>query len=213
MKIKKIGQCCLLIKANSLTILTDPGAFSVKQNSVMGIDVILITHEHADHLHIASLQEILKNNSNAQVITNSGVGKKLDEVSIVYSLVEGRNSIDVNGIAIESFDGKHEEIFEEVGQVQNTGYFIDNKLFYPGDSFHNPERPVDVLALPVAGPWCKIPDVIRYALSVKPKKAFPVHDGMLQKERIGSSHKIPEMVLSQKGIEFIVMNEGDEMEL
>ena len=64
--------------------------------------------------------------------------------------------------------------------------------------------------LPVAGPWCKIPDAIRYALAVKPKKAFPVHDGMLQNDRIGSSHKVPEKVLAEHGIEFVIMNEGDE---
>ena len=96
--------------------------------------------------------------------------------------------------------------------MQNTGYFVDNKLFYLGDSFRNPEKPVDILALPVAGPWCKIPDAIRYALIVKPKKVFPVHDGMLQVERIGPVHKIPEKVLSENGIEFIAMNYGEEKE-
>ncbi|MES3030907.1 MAG: MBL fold metallo-hydrolase [Patescibacteria group bacterium] len=210
MKITKLGHCCLLIETKNLKVLTDPGAFSVTQNSLTGIDIILITHEHMDHLHVGSLQEVLKNNPEAQIVTNSGVGKKLNEVNIPYSLVQGRNNIDIKGLAIEAFDGKHEEIFEEMGQVQNTGYFIDNKLFYPGDSYCNPEKPVDVLALPVAGGWCKIPDAIRYALSIKPKKAFPVHDGMLQRERIGGAHKNPEQVLPQHGIEFIVMNEGDE---
>ncbi|MEI7777141.1 MAG: MBL fold metallo-hydrolase [bacterium] len=212
MKIKKIGHCCLLIQTNNLTILTDPGMFSVEQNSVTGIDVVLITHEHADHFHVESLQEILKNNPDAKVITNSGVGKKLDEKGIAYSIIEDREATSIKGVVIEAFDGRHEEIFEEIGRVQNTGYFVDNKLFYPGDSFRNPEKLVDVLALPVAGPWCKIPDAIRYALSVKPKKVFPVHDGMLQIERIGSAHKIPEKVLSENGIEFITMNGGDEKE-
>jgi L-ascorbate metabolism protein UlaG (beta-lactamase superfamily) len=212
MKIKKIGHCCLLIQTNNLTILTDPGAFSTDQNLITGIDVVLITHEHADHLHTGSLKEILRNNPEARVVTNSGVGKALDEAGIKFELLEGREQTEVAGVSLEAFDGTHEEIFEEIGQVQNTGYFIDSKLFYPGDSFHNPEKPVDVLALPVAGPWCKIPDAIRYALSVRPKKAFPVHDGMLQADRIGSSHNIPEKVLSENGIDFIVMNEGDEKE-
>ena len=107
---------------------------------------------------------------------------------------------------------KHEEIFSEVGQVQNTAYLIDNTLFYPGDSFHNPTKKVDILALPVAGPWCRISDAIKYALSIKPNKVFPVHDGMLQKDRIGSYHKVPEKILSENGIEFVVISEGDEKE-
>ncbi|MDE1970936.1 MAG: MBL fold metallo-hydrolase [Patescibacteria group bacterium] len=212
MKIKKIGHCCLLIKLDKMTILTDPGAFSTAQNEEMDIDVVLITHEHADHLHIESLKQVVLNNPKVKVITNSGVGAKLKDAGISYELLEGTKSTKVGNVFIEAFDGKHEEIFENVGQVQNTGYFIGGKLFYPGDSFYNPSKPVDILALPVAGPWCKIPDAIRYALAIKPKKAFPVHDGMLQKERIGGSHKIPNQILSENNIEFITMNEGDEKE-
>lgn len=210
MTIKKIGHCCLLIKLDTLTILTDPGAFSSGQDVVTGIDLILITHEHADHFHADSLRKVLVNNPQAKVIANKGVGNKLGEMNIPYTVLEGRDTSEVSGVLIEAFDCKHEEIFGELGQVQNTGYFIDGKLFYPGDSFCDPEKPIDVLALPVAGPWCKVPDAIRYALSVRPRKAFPVHDGMLQTDKIGSFHKIPEKVLSENGIEFVIMNDGDE---
>lgn len=212
MKIKKIGHCCLLITLDNLTILTDPGAFSVEQNLVKGIDIILITHEHADHLHVGSLKEILLNNPEVKILTNSSVAKILDQDSIPYEILEGRATKNIIDVVFEAFDCKHAEIFEEVGQVKNTGYFIDNKLFYPGDSYCNPEKPVDVLALPVAGPWCKVADTIRYALSIKPKRVFPIHDGMLQKDRIGGAHKIPEKVLVENGIDFIIINDGDEKE-
>ena len=212
MKIRKIGHCCLLIQIDDCIILTDPGAFSVDQNLITNIDVVLITHEHSDHLHLESLKIVLENNPQAEVITNSGVGKKLAEAGLKYSVVEQRETVNKKGTVIEAYDSKHEEIFEDIGQVQNTGYFIDNKLFYPGDSFCDPERPVEVLALPVAGPWCRVPDAILYALKIKPKKAFPVHDGMLQKDRIGSIHLVPEKVLVDNGIEFTIMNEGDERE-
>ncbi len=212
MNIKKIGHCCLLIKTNNLTILTDPGAYSTGQNSITGIDVLLITHEHSDHLHTDSVQEIIKNNPNVLILTNTSVGKRLDEINVQYTVVEGRTTYDVKNTLIESFDSKHEEIFGELGQVQNTGYFIDNKLFYPGDSYCNPEKPIDVLALPVAGPWCKIKESINYALLVKPRIAFPVHDGMIMDGRCASSHGAPLKILPEHGIDFVIMNEGDEKE-
>ena len=212
MNIKKIGHCCLLIKTDNITILTDPGNYSDNQNSITGIDIVLITHEHADHLHIDSVKEIIKNNPDVLIVTNSSVGKKLDEVNVQYSIVEGRSIFNVKDTLIESFDSKHEEIFGELGQVQNTGYFIDNKLFYPGDSYCNPEKPIDILALPVAGPWCRIKESIEYCLLVKPRVTFPVHDGMLQQDKIGGAHKIPEKVLTEHGIEFVIMNSGDEKE-
>jgi L-ascorbate metabolism protein UlaG (beta-lactamase superfamily) len=209
MKIKKIGHCCLFIQTDKLNILTDPGNFSVGQNEVKNIDIILITHEHADHIHTDSLKVIISNNPNAKIITNSGVAKILDQENIKYEILE-EGIKEINGFTLEAIDSKHEEIFEQVGQVKNTAYFINSKLFYPGDSFCNPKKEVEILALPVAGPWCKIPDAIRYALSLKPKKAFPVHDGMLQVDRIGGAHKIPEKVLTENGIEFVVMHAGDE---
>ena len=52
----------MVIKEGDLTVLTDPGVWTTAQNGVKGIDVLLITHEHADHLHIESVKEILKNN-------------------------------------------------------------------------------------------------------------------------------------------------------
>ncbi len=210
MKIKKIGHCCLFIQTENINILTDPGSFSEGQNDIKKIDVVLITHEHADHLHVESLKKVLENNPNVLVLTNSGVGKILEEEGIGFQILEGRNIIEIKNVLLEAFDSKHEEIFEEIGQVQNTGYFIDKKLFYPGDSYSNPGKEVDVLALPVAGPWCKISDSIRYALSLKPKKVFPVHDGQLLEDRIGGSHKIPEKVLSENGIEFISIKAGEE---
>ena len=209
MTITKIGHCCLLIKYENYTILTDPGRFSNGQNSITGIDLILITHEHADHIHIESLQEVLKNNPNAIVVTNRGVGKLLDEAGIVYTILEGSASQEFEGVLIEAFDGKHEEIFEDFGQVQNTGYFIANKLFYPGDSFKEPGKPVDILALPVAGSWCRIPDAVRYALAVKPKRVFPVHDALLKDECLPIAYLAPQKYLPENGIEFIALSDGD----
>jgi len=212
MQVTKLGHCCLLIKVEGLNILTDPGSYSDTQNGLKDINMVLITHQHGDHLHIESLKEVLKNNPKAKVYTNNGVAKKLDEEGIKYNILEGRNKIENNGVKIEAFDAKHEEIYKDLGQVQNTGYFIAEKLFYPGDAFHNPGKPVDILALPVAGPWCRVRDFIRYALELKPKKAFPIHDGMLQQDRIGSAHRVPENVLPNHGIKFFIMNPGDDQE-
>lgn len=209
MKITKFGHCCLLIEEGNLRILTDPGNFTNEQNSLTNIHVVLITHEHADHFHTESVKEIVKNNPNIRIITNSAVGKKLDEIEIKHEVIEGRDSGMVGEISIEAFDGKHEEIFKDLGQVQNTGYFINNTLFYPGDSFHDPEREVDILALPVAGPWCKIGDAIRYCLKVKPKRAFPVHDAMIKLESVGSTYKWLEMLFPPEDIEFISLKSGD----
>src|SRR3989338_9968108 len=199
MKIKKLGHCCLIIKTNSKRIMTDPGFYTMEEQSIeKNIDMIIISHEHPDHYHFESLKTILVNNPNAKIITNNAVGKLLDEAKIKYQILENKIPKEILGVELEAHDCKHEEIYEEIGQVQNTGFFIDKRLFYPGDSFYNPEKPVEILALPVAGPWTRIKDAIKYALEINPKVCFPVHDGMIDPS-FGTAHRVPALVLPKFG--------------
>lgn len=210
MKITKFGHCCLLIEEKGVRILTDPGIYSTQQNEVKNIDVILITHEHADHCHVDSLKALLKNNPQAQVITNNDVGALLTKEGISFGLVEDGQKADIRGVLIEGFGRDHALIHASIPQIQNTGYFIDGKIFYPGDAFVIPGKPVEILALPVAGPWMRLAEAIDYALEIKPQTCFPVHEGMLKQP--GPSHLIPSKVLGSQGIKFVVLEIGQEHE-
>jgi L-ascorbate metabolism protein UlaG (beta-lactamase superfamily) len=192
--------------------MTDPGEFSTGQSSVTGVDLVVITHEHGDHLHVESLRAVLANNPQAKVVTNSAVGKILAAEGIAHEVLEGVAVAEFAGVSLEAYDARHEEIFEDFGQVQNTGYLVAGKVFYPGDAFKNPGKPVDILALPVAGPWCRVRDAVRYALEMKPRKAFPVHDGQLAEGRQGGSHRVPAKFLGEAGIEFVPLEAGEEAE-
>lgn len=55
MKITKLGHCCLVIEEAGQKILTDPGTFTTSQNDMTDINILLITHEHADHYHLDSV--------------------------------------------------------------------------------------------------------------------------------------------------------------
>lgn len=206
MKVTKYGHCCLLIEVAGKRILTDPGKFSSGFENITEIDLILITHEHADHFHSESVVHILEQNPQATVVTNSSVGALLAQMGISYECYEGDKAGECNGVHLHAIDGKHEEIYEEYGQVQNTGFLIEDTLFYPGDSYLVPQQPVEILALPVAGPWCKVPEAIRYALAVKPKIAFPVHDATLSE--LGKSVTYPhfERELKNIGCRFVVLD-------
>lgn len=209
MKITKFGHCCLLIETKGKRILTDPGAWSDAQNSVMDIDLILITHEHADHLHIESLEQVLALSPAAKIVTNTSVGKILSEKGIVFEVVDDGKSIDFASIAIEGFGTRHQEIFEELGQVENTGYFIDNDLFYPGDALTDPNKPVRVLAFPIAAPWMRFKDGMEYVLRIKPQICFPVHEGFVIPDRTGPTFRLPPMILESQGIQFVPLKAGD----
>ncbi len=208
MIITKFGHCCLLIEVKGVWILTDPGNYN-ETPMVEGIDAILITHEHPDHLHVEALQIILAKNPEAQVITHIGVGKILDGAGITYTSIADGETVEVRGVSVESSGSEHACIHHDLPVVQNTGFFIDKTLFYPGDSFHNPEKAVTILALPVAGPWMKLSEAIEYAKLIKPKVVFPVHDGMLRQGiELGPTRRISIMILEPLGIKYVDMTEG-----
>jgi len=203
MKITKFGQCCLLIEENGVRLITDPGSLSTNQNEAENIDAILITHEHEDHLHMDSLKAILKKNPDAIVITNTAVAKLLDEAGISYQLIGHEKSLTIKGLVISALEAPHAEIYKTMPRVLNTGFFIAEKLFYPGDAFIVPSYAVDILALPVAGPWMKSSEAIEYALAVKPRVAFPVHDAIMKSPAF--AQRLPGMILPKEGIEFRVI--------
>jgi L-ascorbate metabolism protein UlaG (beta-lactamase superfamily) len=213
MNITKLGHCCLVLENNNIKILTDPGSFTIDPvKTVTGVNIILITHEHTDHYHIESIQEVLKNNPGAVVVSNSAVAKLLAAKSIPCTVVGDAQSATVEGIIIEGYGKDHAPIYGTVGLVENTGYFVAGKFYFPGDSFHDPKCHVDVLALPVAGPWMKISEAIDFAKLVKPRIAFGVHDGMIVPGFGKFVATMFQNFLKPDGVEYRALDAGESKE-
>ena len=161
MHIKKLSHCCLIIDVNQKRIVLDPGSYSIEEHDkVASADIVLITHEHQDHFHLESLKALVKRSKDIVVITNDSVGEILVKEGIEHKVMKHGNAIDVKGVHIEAYGEKHALIHSSIPQSSNVGFFIENRFFFPGDAFTDPQKPVDVLALPVAGPWLKISESI-----------------------------------------------------
>lgn len=187
MRITKFGHSCLLIEEGSARILIDPGNFSTTQENVTNLHAILITHEHPDHVFLDSLKKILTNNPGVGIYTNAGVGKLLSVAGIAFQVLEDGAVADIEGVTVKGYGVDHACIHDSIPLIRNTGFMIADRLFYPGDALTQFPENVEVLALPVAAPWLKISDAVEYALKVHPKICFPVHDGMLRPDRLGST--------------------------
>ncbi len=212
MKVTKLGHCCLVIEIRGVRFLTDPGNYTTSQNEAKNIDCVVISHEHTDHLHVESVKTILKNNPNAIVVSNDSVGKILSKENIPFIKVADGESYKIRDVVITGHGLKHAPIYKEYEQVENTGYFFDEKLFYPGDALTIPNQPVDILAFPVTGPWIKISEAMDYALAVKPRIAFPVHDANLVNQK-GITVRLPAIFLPPAGIQFLVLEINKEKEI
>ncbi|MCL5430453.1 MAG: MBL fold metallo-hydrolase [Candidatus Marsarchaeota archaeon] len=201
MKITKFAHSCLLIEDGSVRLLFDPGKYSTKQNRLNNIDAVFVTHEHVDHYATESMKAIVANNPNVRVFTNRGVAALLDKDGIKYSLLEHGQSIDVKGVEVEAFGEKHAVVYPTIPLVANTGYLIAGRLFHPGDQLTVPPKGIELLALPVAGPWVKVSEFIDYAKAVKPKTCFPIHDASITSD--ASQYSLAPKLLEPSGIKYI----------
>jgi L-ascorbate metabolism protein UlaG (beta-lactamase superfamily) len=210
MRITKFGHCCLLIEENGLRILTDPGGWNTVPPDLSGIDMILITHEHGDHLHVETIKKILKMNPGVAVVGNKGVEALLQKEGIACVPLGDGNSETFKGVLISGHGTEHALIHPVAPKVENTGFFIAKRFFYPGDSFCLPPSDAEILALPVAGPWMKLTEATDYVKALKPKASFPVHDGMLASQ--DWLHQVVAFICKQEGVAFEPLANGGTRE-
>lgn len=212
MKNAKIGHCCFVIEDAGKKILTDPGAWTIAQNELKGIDIILITHEHADHFHIDSLKIVLANNPTSIIITNTRVAELISEqeITATVTVVEDLQSITACKIDIAGYGTEHAITYPSIQPVMNTGYLIQKRFFLPGDAFVQPSIPIEILGMPMIGPWMKLSESIDWALKVKPKVCIPIHDGMLNPRQW--IYGIPSKILPEDGIRFDALEPGSSVE-
>ena len=105
------------------------------------------------------------------------MAKGLDRLADRVHVVADGDVVSVAGFEVAVAGDKHHPSHPDVPPVDNVGFLVDNEVFHPGDA-------LTVLAVPTllpAGqaPWLTVPDLIRYLRRVAPRRAFAVHDGLI----------------------------------
>ncbi len=180
MKLTKYKHACFTLEKEGQVLVVDPGNWStdfVVPNNIMAV---VITHEHADHFFPETLAEIYDKNPDSLLVAHPSITEKMPDHK--NNAVKSGDTVSVGPFSLEFFGGEHAVIHPSIPIIANLGVMIDNTLYYPGDSFTNPERPVEVLALPVSAPWMKISEAMDYVSTVKAKFVFPTHDAILSDE-------------------------------
>ncbi|MFD7654981.1 MBL fold metallo-hydrolase [Actinosynnema sp. NPDC059797] len=203
MEMVHFGHSCVLVDTGGARLLFDPGAFSGGFEQVTGLDAILVTHEHVDHLDVDRLPALREANPGARVFAPFD----LDGATAVAP----GDVLEVAGSTVHVLDAPHEVIHRDLPVPANVGYLVDHGAFYhPGDSLTVPEQRVDVLALPTAAPWMKVADAADFLAAVSPRKAVPVHEAVLARTEVYYrvlSGTAPE------GVEVVVLPRGEGIEL
>lgn len=170
------GHACVLLDTGTARLLFDPGVFSSFED-VRGVDAILITHMHADHLDPARLPALLEVNPGVQLIVDADSAPVVRDLGLEATVVEIGTALTVAGVQVNPVGGTHAEIHREIPRPANAGYVINDGAFYhPGDALHVPDESIDVLGVPVGAPWLKVGEAVDFTRAVAPRVAVPIHE-------------------------------------
>ena len=193
--ITKLVHACLLVEASGKRTLLDPGGFSwaderLDVSMVEGVDRILITHEHADHVSVDFVRAAIERSNDALVETTPALRAILAEQGI-DAVTEGT----------AQFAAPHERIPMGPGP-QNVGFHVEGVLSHPGDS-HSFVETMPILAMPFVAPWGSLTNGVDRARLVKPRYVIPIHDWFLSAGGRTFMYRLANMALAQDGIELV----------
>ncbi|RKT51587.1 MBL fold metallo-hydrolase [Saccharothrix australiensis] len=203
MRIVHFGHSCVLVDTGTARLLFDPGAWSTGFEGVTGLDAVLVTHLHPDHLDVDRLPDLLA--------ANPGAAFYSAEERHGATPARPGDVLDVAGARVHVVDAPHGQIHRAVEVPVNVGYLVDHGAFYhPGDSLTVPEQRVDVLGLPTAAPWMKLSETADFLAAVHPRVAVPIHEAVLA--RTDLYYRLL-AATAPEGVELRVLPRGESAEL
>ena len=179
-----IGHGSLMFKTNGFVIYIDPVRSSGNYDFLPKADIILVTHEHGDHLDAKLIEDLKKpgtllfcnQNSTSKIpwgmAMNAGDRQEINNIII--------EAVPAYNIVNESSPGHP---FHPKGA--GIGYILTiggKRLYVAGDTENTPEmkslRNIDVAFLPMNLPYTMTPAMVAdAALAFKPKILYPYHFG------------------------------------
>jgi L-ascorbate metabolism protein UlaG (beta-lactamase superfamily) len=209
MKITKYEHACLVIEDSGKRLVIDPGEFANSLPALSDVVAVVITHVHFDHFNKERLQQILDDNPDAKVISTGEVSTEFDA-----AMAEKPNmTCEIAPFKLEFFGGQHAIIHPDYPKFENLGVLVNDRFYYGGDSLNVPDKPVEVLAVPVSGPWSKTEEQLDYMAAVKPKVIFPTHDALNSEAGNASQDRWFSMHAKKRDMEYRRLAVGEVLEI
>jgi L-ascorbate metabolism protein UlaG (beta-lactamase superfamily) len=177
-----LGQAGFIVRTSSTTALIDPFLSSghnrdyqsgLAPDAAEGVDLVLCTHEHADHFDAESAPAIAKASPGAVFVVPTPIVDMVTEAGIAPDRVVGMQPgepVELAGLSVRAVPAMHGVTMEDAygfgeelsgGMIRFLGYVVDAggvRLYHAGDTIHYPgmetmlrELAIDVAMLPING--------------------------------------------------------------
>jgi L-ascorbate metabolism protein UlaG (beta-lactamase superfamily) len=202
LEITFIGHASLMFAYGGKIIHVDPVTAEADYKALPKADLIVITHDHYDHLDCAAVEALSK--PGTEVVAGAPCEGKVAG-AIILKNGQSRKTM---GIAIEAVPAYNILHLHSPGHPfhpkgEGNGYvltFGDKKVYIAGDTENIPEmaklKDIDVAFLPMNLPYTMSPEMAAdAALKFRPKVLYPYHYGDTDAAKLGA------LLKNEKGIE------------
>ncbi|RLI29770.1 MAG: MBL fold metallo-hydrolase [Candidatus Hecatellales archaeon] len=182
-----LGHDCFKIKGEGLTLYFDPFELADGEPA----DLILITHEHFDHLSPSDVAKISTEETSIVTIPQAASNLSGVKAKEIVKVSPG-SRVTVKGVEIEAVPAYNVNKFRAPGvpfhpkEERKVGFLVNLagvKIYHAGDTDVIPEMEglqPDVALLPVSGTYVMTAEEAAEALKlIKPKVAIPMHYGAI----------------------------------
>ncbi len=179
-----IGHGTLMFNYGGKIFHVDPWSKLADYSELPKADVIILTHEHQDHLDPAAIKKI--RTKNTVVVLTETCAKTVPGGIIMHN----GDTKEVEGIKIEAVPAYNLVHMRAPGVPYHpkgvgNGYiftFGDKRVYVAGDTENTPEmkalKNIDVAFLPMNLPYTMTPEMVADATKAfKPKILYPYHTG------------------------------------
>lgn len=184
LQITFLGHGSLLFNFQGKNIYVDPYSRVADYSELPPADMILITHEHQDHLDLEALNHIKKDNTTT-VMTSACAQHTTGDI-----LMANGDEETVQGVHIQAVPAYNIVHMRPNGQPfhpkgMGNGYvltFSDLRVYVAGDTENIPEmkaiKDIDIAFLPMNLPYTMTPEMVAdAACALRPRILYPYHFG------------------------------------
>jgi len=202
-----LGHGTLYFEFGDMVIHVDPIYRYADYTEMPKADLILVTHEHGDHLDKTAIADLTKKNT---VIILTEECKKTVEAGQVMKNGDTQTVQDIKIEAVPAYNivNKRQGDIPFHPKGEGNGYILtlgDKRIYIAGDTENTPEMKaltdIDIAFLPMNLPYTMSPEMVADAAkSFRPKILYPYHFGKTD------TSKLVELLKDEADIEVRIRN-------
>lgn len=188
-----IGHGSLMMEFNGKIIHVDPYGDLADYSQFPKADIVLVTHEHGDHLDLKALKNV-RTEKTIVVLTELCAAQVAPQDGIVMHNGETREvgGLTVNAVPAYNIVNKRADGSPFHPKGTGNGYIVtfgDTRIYIAGDTENIPEmkdlQNISIAFLPMNLPYTMTPEMVADAVrAFRPRILYPYHFGKTETSAI-----------------------------